>query len=45
MYYPSVDFLRNEVNNAAKWQGKNKLPLVLDCDKFKGIDYSGVKVR
>ncbi|XP_046744753.1 sodium-independent sulfate anion transporter-like isoform X2 [Diprion similis] len=43
LYYPVVDFLRNKMNEAAAEKGKNILPVVLDCDGFKGIDYTGMK--
>ncbi|XP_046483302.1 sodium-independent sulfate anion transporter isoform X2 [Neodiprion pinetum] len=43
LYYPAVDFLRNNANQAAVKEGKNILPIVLDCDGFKSIDYTGMK--
>ncbi|XP_012271518.1 sodium-independent sulfate anion transporter [Orussus abietinus] len=43
LYYPAVDFLYNRVLEVAEQPGKEKLPLVIDCRRFNGIDYTAVK--
>lgn len=45
LYYPAVDFLRAKINDAANKEARNILPLVLDCESIKGIDYTAVKVE
>ncbi|XP_024946996.1 sodium-independent sulfate anion transporter isoform X2 [Cephus cinctus] len=43
LFYPAVDFLCTQVMIAAKTEGRDKLPIVIDCDRFKGIDYTAAK--
>ncbi|XP_012256607.2 sodium-independent sulfate anion transporter-like [Athalia rosae] len=43
LFYPMIGYLRTKINEVATNEGRNVLPIVLDCDSFKGIDYTAVQ--
>lgn len=46
LFFPAVDFVANKISEIADERGDDgEIPLVLDCQRFRGIDYTAVKVR
>ncbi|XP_058797830.1 sodium-independent sulfate anion transporter-like [Phymastichus coffea] len=44
LFFPAVDFLVNKISEVADERADDgKVPLVLDCQRFRGIDYTAVK--
>lgn len=44
MFFPGIDHLRETVNKAAS-AAEYKVPAVVDCTKFNGLDYTSAQVR
>ena len=44
MFFPGIDHLRETVNKAAS-AAEYKVPCVVDCTKFNGLDYTSAQVR
>ncbi|KAI4503512.1 hypothetical protein M0802_001734 [Mischocyttarus mexicanus] len=42
-YYPAVDFLTTKLKTIAIEYEKRKVPLVLDCERFQGFDYTAIQ--
>lgn len=43
LYFPAIDYLYKEVMLVSKQDGYAKLPLVLNCVRLKGLDYTAAK--
>lgn len=43
MFFPGIDHLRETVNKAAS-AAEYKVPAVIDCTKFNGLDYTSAQV-
>lgn len=43
MFFPGIDHLRETVNKAAL-AAEYKVPVVIDCTKFNGLDYTSAQV-
>lgn len=43
MFFPGIDHLRETVNKAAS-AAEYKVPVVVDCIKFNGLDYTSAQV-
>lgn len=43
MFFPGIDHLREVVNKAA-FAAEYKVPAVIDCTKFNGLDYTSAQV-
>lgn len=43
MFFPGIDHLRETVNKAAS-AAEYKVPAVVDCIKFNGLDYTSAQV-
>lgn len=43
MFFPGIDHLRETVNKAAL-AAEYKVPAVIDCTKFNGLDYTSAQV-
>ncbi|XP_023245583.1 sodium-independent sulfate anion transporter-like isoform X2 [Copidosoma floridanum] len=43
LFFPAVDFLANKIVEIADDHGLGKVPLVVDCQRFRGVDYTAVK--
>lgn len=43
LYFPGIDHLREKVNVAAR-EANYQVPVVIDCSKIAGIDYTAAKV-
>lgn len=44
MFYPGVDGLRDRINRSALAVGY-QMPVVIDCCKFIGLDYTSAQVK
>lgn len=44
MFFPGIDHLREKVNKASR-AAEYKVPVVIDCIKFNGFDYTAAQVR
>lgn len=44
MFFPGIDHLRETVNKAAA-AAEYKVPAVIDCTKFNGLDYTSAQVN
>lgn len=44
LFYPAADFLTKKVSELAENHSNNDIPLIIDCQRFKGVDYTAVKV-
>ncbi|XP_043499775.1 sodium-independent sulfate anion transporter-like [Polistes fuscatus] len=42
-YYPAVDFLSTKLKMIATEYEKKKVPLIIDCERFHGFDYTAIK--
>ncbi|XP_046830824.1 sodium-independent sulfate anion transporter-like isoform X2 [Vespa crabro] len=42
-YYPAVDFLSNKLETIATKYEEKKMPLLVDCERFQGFDYTAIK--
>ncbi|KAL2717792.1 sodium-independent sulfate anion transporter-like [Vespula squamosa] len=42
-YYPAVDFLSNKLEKIATKYEDKKVPLLVDCERFQGFDYTAIK--
>lgn len=42
-YYPAVDFLSNKLETIATKYEETKMPLLVDCERFQGFDYTAIK--
>ncbi|XP_035743842.1 sodium-independent sulfate anion transporter-like [Vespa mandarinia] len=42
-YYPAVDFLSNKLETIATKYEEKKMPLLVDCGRFQGFDYTAIK--
>ncbi|XP_063240337.1 sodium-independent sulfate anion transporter-like [Bacillus rossius redtenbacheri] len=40
LLYPAMDYLRTELGKVASRDAKGKLPVVVNCAYFKGVDYT-----
>ncbi|XP_008201868.1 sodium-independent sulfate anion transporter [Nasonia vitripennis] len=43
LFFPAVDFLANKITDIADDRAGPSIPVVLDCQRFRGIDYTAVK--
>ncbi|XP_033215482.1 sodium-independent sulfate anion transporter-like [Belonocnema kinseyi] len=43
LYYPAADFLTKKVSELAENHSNHDMPLIIDCQRFKGVDYTAVK--
>lgn len=43
MFFPGIDHLREKVNKASR-AAEFKVPVVIDCIKFNGLDYTAAQV-
>lgn len=43
MFFPGIDHLREKVNKASR-AAEYKVPVVVDCIKFNGLDYTSAQV-
>ncbi|KAK2581784.1 hypothetical protein KPH14_002262 [Odynerus spinipes] len=43
LYYPAVDFLSNKLQTVASKCERKKVPLIVDCERFSGFDYTAIK--
>lgn len=44
MFFPGIDHLREKVNKASM-AAEYKVPVVVDCIKFNGLDYTSAQVN
>lgn len=44
LFFPAVDFLANKITDIADDRAGPNVPVVVDCHRFRGIDYTAVKV-
>ena len=44
LFFPAVGSVRDAVLRAADHEAGGRLPVVLDCTYFRGLDYTAVKV-
>ena len=45
LFFPAVDYLANKIFEIAEEQEPSQIPIVIDCQRFRGIDYTAVKVH
>lgn len=46
LFFPAVDFLANKISDIAEDRATPDTPVVvIDCQRFRGIDYTAIKVR
>lgn len=43
LYYPAVDFLSSKLQTIAAKCERKQMPLIVDCDRFRGFDYTAIK--
>ncbi|XP_023314418.1 sodium-independent sulfate anion transporter-like isoform X1 [Trichogramma pretiosum] len=43
LFFPAVDFLSQKMVEIAEERAPGNMPLVLDCQRFRGVDYTAVK--
>ena len=44
LFFPAVDFVANKISEIADERAEDNVPVVVDCQRFRGMDYTAVKV-
>lgn len=43
LYFPAIDYLYREIMHITKQDGYANMPLVMNCARLKGLDYTAAK--
>ncbi|XP_011497709.1 PREDICTED: sodium-independent sulfate anion transporter-like [Ceratosolen solmsi marchali] len=43
LFFPAVDFIVNKISEIADERASDNIPIVVDCQRFRGVDYTAIK--